>query len=88
MTFHYWEVEELAEAICGLPEGTDSYTIEQMLCDKFEISFESFGKLIEALAPMTPPAVSPLTGEAFSGFARGGAFIVKVPHNGRREGRE
>jgi hypothetical protein len=81
MTIHYWEVEELAEAICGLPEGTDSDTTEQMLYDKFEISFESFGKLIEALAPMTPAAVSPLTGDAFSGFARGGAFIVKVRHN-------
>lgn len=81
MTIHYWEVEELAEAICGLPEGTDGDTIEQVLCDEFEISFESFNKLIKALAPMTPPAVSPLTGEAFSGFARGGAFIVKVPHN-------
>ncbi len=81
MTIHYWEVEELAEAICGLSEGTDSDTTEQVLYDKFEISFESFEKLIKALAPMTPPAVSPLTGEAFSGFVRGGAFIVKVPHN-------
>lgn len=81
MSISYWEVEELAEAICGLPEGTDRDTTEQVLFDKFEISFESFGKLIKALAPMTPAAVSPLTGEAFSGFARGGAFIVKVPYN-------
>ena len=81
MTIYYWEVENLAEVICGLPEGTDSDTIEQELCDKFEISFESFQKLIKVLAPMTPAAVSPLTGEAFSGFAHDGAFIVRVPHN-------
>lgn len=81
MTIHYWEVQGLAEAICGLPEGMSMAALEQVLLDEFEISFESFDKLIKALAPMTPPAVSPLTGEAFSGFTRGGAFIVRVPYN-------
>lgn len=81
MTIYCWEVEELAEVVCGLPEGSGRDTIEQALCDKFEISIESFEKLIKALAPMTPAAVSPLTGEAFSGFARNGTFIVRVPYN-------
>lgn len=72
------DVQELAAIVCGLPEDAEDDVVEQALCDEFEISLETFHRLIEALAPMTPASVSPLTGTPYSGFAKDGVFIVKL----------
>lgn len=79
MKMHWTEAEELAGAMLGLDDETDSDTIEQALADKFEISFDAFHKIAEALLPFTVPAQAALSGEAFHGFVKDGAFIVKAP---------
>ena len=79
MKMHWTEAEELASAMLGMDDEADSDAIEQALSDKFEISFDSFHKLAEALLPFTIPATAALSGEMFHGFVKDGAFIVKAP---------
>lgn len=73
------DAAELAREILGLPETDDTDIIEQALADRFEISLEAFGEIVDALIPLTIPARAALTGEMFQGFVKGGAFIVKAP---------
>ena len=73
------DVEELAANLCGLdPDDYESDAVEQALWDKFEVSFECFEKLINALVPFTVGAVSPLSGTGFQGFVKDGCFICKI----------
>lgn len=82
---HWMDAEELACAVLALPDDAGSAEIEQALADKFEISMEQFQKVAEALMPFTIPAKAAISGEAFYGFVKGGAFICKppVPPNGQ-----
>lgn len=80
MSIYWHDIEDLAAAICGMDEDSCGADVEQALYEEFEVSFEMFSKLIAVLAPMTPAAVSPLTGQQYSGFVKDGAFIVKVPY--------
>lgn len=77
----WMETEELAIVALGLNEDDDpdSDTIEQSMFDKFEISLEQFQAVAEALMPLTIPAKAAISGEAFNGFVKDGAFIVKAP---------
>ena len=76
----WMDAEELAVAVLGLDEKTaDSSAIEDALFDKWEISFEQFHKVAEALMPFTIPAKAAISGEAFNGFVKNGAFICKQP---------
>lgn len=77
MKMHWMEAEELAGAMLGMDDEADSDAIEQALADKFDISFDAFHKIAEALLPFTIPAQAALSGEAFHGFVKDGAFIVK-----------
>ncbi len=80
MTLDYWDVEELAATILGLDEATaDSNAIEQALADRYEISFENFQEIVEALMPLTLPAKAAISGEWFQGFVKDGVFIIKQP---------
>ncbi len=75
---HLMDAEELAVAMLGLDEETaDSDIIEQAITDKFEISMEQFQLVAEALMPFTIPAQAVISGEAFHGFVKDGAFICK-----------
>ena len=78
MNVDYYDVASLAAVICGLPEDTDCDEAEQSLCDKFEISMESFHMIIEKLIELTPTWQSPLTGTVFHGFVKGNFAIVKA----------
>lgn len=73
------DAEELACAVLAIPDDADSDEIEQALADKFEISMEQFQRVAEALMPFTIPAQAAISGEAFYGFVKGGAFICKQP---------
>lgn len=77
----WMETEELAIVVLGLNEDDDpdSDTIEQAMFDKFAISLEQFQAVAEALMPLTIPAKAAISGEAFIGFVKDGAFIVKAP---------
>lgn len=76
---HWMDAEELACAVLGIPDDADSDEIEQALADKFEMSMEQFQKVAEALMPFTIPAQAAISGEAFCGFVKDGAFICKQP---------
>ncbi len=78
MKLHWADIEELARVMLDLPEDSGSDTIENTLCDKYEISFETFQQIAEALMPLTIPAKAAISGEAFHGFVKDGAFIVKA----------
>ena len=72
---HWTEAEELAAVMLGLDPDSDQ--IENGMADKFGIDMETFQKVAEALMPLTVPARAALSGDAFQGFVRGGAFICK-----------
>lgn len=77
---HWMDAEELAVAVLGLDEETaDSDAIEQAVFDGLGVSMEGFQKVADALLPFTIPAKAAISGEAFHGFVKDGAFIVKVP---------
>ena len=78
MSIHWIDVEALACAITGISDDADSYTVEESLSEKFDVSFEQFHNLVEALVPFTIPAKAALTEEIYHGFVRDGAFIVKA----------
>ena len=74
----WMDAEELAVAVLGLDEETaDSDTIDEALFNKWEISMEQFHKVAEALIPFTIPAQAAISGKAFCGFVKDGAFICK-----------
>lgn len=73
----WWETEELAAAILGMDEESDSSEIENAFFDKFEVSLEQFHSIVIALTPFTIPAVAAISGESFQGFVKDGAFICK-----------
>lgn len=76
MRVDWVDVEELIREMMG-NEDADSDEVEQYLCDKYEVSFESFHKIVEALLPFTIPTQSPLTGAIYHGFAKDDCYIVK-----------
>lgn len=74
---HYIEAQELATAMMGMDEESDSNAVEQALFDRYDISFENFQRIAEDLIPFTIPAKTGLKGDLFSGFVKDGAFICK-----------
>ena len=83
MGVNWLEVEELAVAVLGMDEDNyDSDDVEQALYDRFEISMESFHKIVEALVPFAVPVQAGFSADRFQGFVKDGALIVKVPYAG------
>jgi len=77
---NWMDAEELAIAVLGLDEdAANSDTIEQAVFDKWEISMEQFQEVVGALIPFTIPAKAAISGEAFQGFVKDGAFICRQP---------
>ena len=67
--------EELVEILCGIDSDIDS-----LLYDKFEVDFEQFCRIAEALISYTIKAQIVTLGgreECAQGFVHDGAFIVK-----------
>lgn len=87
MKVDVFDVEDLARIVCGLKEDADGDAVEMALFEKFEISFEQFHAVVEALMPYTIPARAAISGESFHGFVTDGAFIIKARsadiHNSR-----
>jgi len=76
MRVDYFDVGELVRGMMN-NDDADSDEVEQYLWDKYEVSFDSFHKVIEALLPFTIPAKSALTEAMFHGSVKDGMFIVK-----------
>jgi len=64
-----YDAEELAAKLLGFSEDYEPDEVEQKLWDVYEISMDSFHRLISDLAPMCEVGQSPITGEKFRGFA-------------------
>lgn len=69
MTISDYDTEELAAKLLGFSEDYEPDEVEQKLWDVYEISMDSFHKLICGLAPMCEVGQSPITGEKLRGFA-------------------
>ena len=69
MKISYYDAEELAAKLLGFSEDYEPDDVEQKLWDVYEISMNSFHRLICDLAPMCEVGQSPITGEKFRGFA-------------------
>jgi len=76
---HYSDIEELAKEVCGLHEDADANEIDEALSDQFMLSFDAFELIAIALMKLTIPAETALTGKAYQGFVKDGAFICKIP---------
>ena len=70
------EIEEFAHEILGLKDDFDG-DISDELEEKFECSFNTFHKIVEAIAPYTMTHVSPLTKRHHKGFVADGHFVLK-----------
>ncbi|WP_345861253.1 hypothetical protein [Shewanella algae] len=87
----YWEVQELAGAALGLTEDQTEDIIngdedfDTPLLEKFNVDFEQFSNVAEALLKLTPVLKSPLSGDldhAFVKQVKGGYLaIIKTPAN-------
>lgn len=75
----YMDVEALAAVMCGKTDDDDSSDIENAFYDKFDITLENFGKVVEVLWPMLDMGISPLTDTPFMGFSnrKEQAWIIK-----------
>jgi len=69
MKISYYDAEELAAKLLWFSEDYEPDDVEQKLWDVYEISMNSFHRLISDLAPMCEVGQSPITGEKFRGFA-------------------
>lgn len=77
---NYLDSEFLAIAVLGLDEEiANDETIEEALFERFDVSFEQFHKIAEALMSFTLPARAAISGEIFQGFVKNGSFICKQP---------
>lgn len=74
---HWLDASELAAVMMGMPDDTEPDEVDQALFDRFNIELDTFQKIAEALVPLTIPARVAISGEAFQGFVKNGAFIVK-----------
>ncbi len=70
MSIEYWEWEELAAHMLGLPEETDAEVIEEELYDKCGISLESFADVAGRLLNMTAPIKTALTDQVVQAFVK------------------
>jgi hypothetical protein len=77
-----WDFEDLALKVCGLDTNQDAgyAEAEEALWDKYEISFESFEKLITDLLPYTVKSKSEITDTTRFGFVdhEEGVYILKA----------
>ncbi len=75
LDFH--DIEDLARLICGIDEDDENADVDEALFEKFEVSFDSFAKLIEKLIDHTPEAAATLSNKIYTGFVNRDCFIIK-----------
>ncbi|HCH2416250.1 TPA: hypothetical protein NKS14_004568 [Vibrio parahaemolyticus] len=86
-----WEMQELAGAALGLTEDQTEDIIngdedfDTPLLEKFNVDFEQFSNVAEALLKLTPVLKSPLSGDLDHAFVKqvegGYLAIIKTPAN-------
>lgn len=76
----YWEIQELALFAMGKTEdqvteiidndGEGEKDIDTLIYEKFDVDFDQFAKIAEALLKLTPCVESPLSGRVSHAFVR------------------
>lgn len=74
----YWEIEQLVCHLVGIDYKQDYENIEEALYNAYDISFDDFHNLIEALVPMIDISLSTSTDEMYKGFAIDKNLIIKT----------
>ena len=77
-----WEIEELACLACGKTEEEtdkiiDDGDVDNLLNDKYEISFEQYCQIVKDLLLFTMIVKTELTNNLCRGFIKDNCFIVK-----------
>ena len=94
----HFDYQTLALALCGYTEeasekilGSDNSdeVIDDQLCDKFNLDYDSFVDLVAVLLKFTPPIQSPISKEVYHAFGRlhnNGTFIAILKQKVEQKG--
>lgn len=80
----YWDIQQLAAYATGMTE--DQYSeflnndgdFDELLHEKFEIEFEQFSKVAEALLLLTPKVQAGISGDVYHAFVNDGAMVLRT----------
>jgi len=78
----YMDAQEIADSITGVEnDDLDLDITEKAIYEKFDVTFESFHQIVEAIFEKIDFGLSPLTQEAYVGIAGDGMWHVKKEVN-------
>ncbi len=78
----YMDVQEIADSITGVDnEDLDLSITEEAIINKFDVGFDAFHEIVEAIFDKIDFGLSPLTQEAYVGIAGDGMWHVKKEVN-------
>lgn len=89
--FHYLDIEELAEYLCGLWEQDyDRPELDERLMEKYALDTDHFAYLLKDLSPLLRMGISPITEKASIGFTTNDTsgknkvkvWLAKIPFHG------
>lgn len=79
----YWQVEELAAYASGMTEEqyseflNDEGDFDELLHEKFEVDFNTFEKIAEALLLLTPKVKAGISGDTYHAFVKDSAMVLR-----------
>ncbi len=62
-------IEELIAKVCGVDVDENFDNLDKILCDKFQIDYSNFQRVVNKLLTLCEVGKSPLTGIKSRGFA-------------------
>ncbi len=76
----FYDYEDLAKVLCGIDPYNEvtEVDVSEILWNRFEIGFEEFCGVAEALLHHTPVVSSILTDAKYKAFIKDGIMIVKT----------
>jgi hypothetical protein len=80
---HYWDTENVASYILGLPQDSDSEEVEAAVMARFSVDLFQWSAIVRHLIPLADAGESPLTGVVYRGFSApegsGRGWLANVP---------
>lgn len=64
-----WVCEDLIRHLCGADADDDDVDMDDLVDERFGITAEEFAKVIDAVLPLVAVGKSPISGQAYRGFA-------------------
>ncbi|EOK1143088.1 TPA: hypothetical protein ACS3AC_000971 [Klebsiella pneumoniae] len=79
----YFAYEELLMGMFGISDDDyESTDFDELTYEHFEVSFEQFAGIVDALLPHTPVVNSTMTGKNYHAFLKGNMAIIKIEVSG------